>query len=295
MPISRIRLAVASAVTAGTIAMAASAASAHVSFDKTSVPASSTQAVQARVPVEDFGDPTTFNDGVRVRLPQSFSAVSCATPVGWTCVVEDRATGDHIIWSRDAGTGPIDLLDFTIDTPAQVGRYAVPVDQSKSNGELVSWENGEGEDHPAPILEVTPAGTAPASNDEGGGSHDGSDDSAIAPADPAAATSPSTPSAQSAPDARQPTPTTNPSPAASATPATATDSPTDADPVATGDEEAAPLQAAIVAAPVDSGGSSSTPAVIVALLALSAAIAGTFFWRRNRAGRPDTAGDHTSV
>jgi uncharacterized protein YcnI len=183
------RLAVAVAALA-VVGLTGGPALGHATLDKSSLPADSEQSLQVRVPVER---PAAYNVKIIVEVPAGFTALTCADKLGWRCAITaDRAQGRSalVTWERTAGLDAIDLLDWTVRTPAAPGTYAVEVNQFYSDGEVVQWDGAPDSDHPAPRLEITGAGTRPVENTESAESH-----STPPPAPAAAAPSPGAPAA----------------------------------------------------------------------------------------------------
>jgi uncharacterized protein YcnI len=152
----------------------ATAAWAHATLDKSSVPADSDQRLTLRVPVERFDPPATRNVKVVVEVPAAFTLESCRPKLGWRCSIQRTGGPGRALatWERDSGFDAIDLFEFDVHTPRYGGRFAFEVNQHYSTGEVVCWDGPEGSDHPAPVLEVTGPNEPPRGNNAPPGSHD---------------------------------------------------------------------------------------------------------------------------
>ena len=179
---------------AGALVLAlAGVAEAHVSLDKTSVPANSDQSLRAQVPGED---PPAYNVKLILEIPAGFTAKSCSDKTGWTCAIKQDTTNGRsaiITWTRQSGIDAIDFFDFVVRTPNKNGDYPFEANQFYSNGEVVHWDGPADGDRPAPRLKVTGATTQPVKNTAAPATH--------APITPAATVAPtsSPPAASAAP------------------------------------------------------------------------------------------------
>jgi uncharacterized protein YcnI len=107
---------------------------------------------------------------VVMTVPEGFT-VRLFDPVdGWTREAETTGTGEdervsRVTWTADGeGTDEGALFHFTAGGDA--GTYTFEVEQTYSDGEVVSWSGPEDADEPASIVEVT--------SSLGGGGDDGS-------------------------------------------------------------------------------------------------------------------------
>jgi uncharacterized protein YcnI len=180
------RIAIASAVAAGTLAGPV-AAGAHVTLQPKQAPAGAYVVESVRVPNET-DDATTTK--VAVRFPDGFASASYQPVDGWTVkVVKQRlatpiATDDgeitegvrQITWtatSKAAGIAPGQFRDFplSLQIPGKAGdTLTFKALQTYSDGEVVRWIGGPDADKPAPQIAVTAAAgdhhAAPATTDQ---------------------------------------------------------------------------------------------------------------------------------
>lgn len=238
------------------VGLVAGVASAHVSLDKASVPADSDQSLQARVPGEN---PPATTTKLVLEIPAGFTAKSCASPVGMTCVItKDTGQGRSalITWTRQSGAGAVDLLDFTVHTPDKNGSYPFEANQYYSDGTVIHWDGPADGDHPAPRLEVTGASTKPVSASPPPTHSPVTPDETAAPVAPSAPAAPAASAPASAAPSATATATTAPSASATASatsePAVAAPSPTggvlEVTPQAsTSEDDGAPVGVVVVA------------------------------------------------
>ncbi len=149
------------ALCAALLVVLSGTAQAHVSLDKSSVPADSDQSLQVRVPGEN---PPAYTVKLVLEVPAGFTALTCADKVGWTCALTQDTTNGRsaiITWTRESGVDAVDLFDLVVHTPTRSGDYPFEAAQSYSDGTKVFWDGPPDSDRPAPVLTVTGGGTAP--------------------------------------------------------------------------------------------------------------------------------------
>lgn len=191
------------ALAAGTtLALAAPlAASAHVTLDVNTAAAGSFALISFKVPNESATETTTK---VTVTLPTDtpLAYVSYVPVAGWTAELttttldtpvegEDGTVTEAVTavtWTADPGSeitdGQLQLFPLSVGPIPSTGSIALPVDQTYSDGTVVSWsESGDDAEHPAPVLYIN---DAPAADHHDGGTDD---DAAIEVTDDSSATS----------------------------------------------------------------------------------------------------------
>lgn len=223
------RLLVVVAVTGALLVLLPGTALAHASFDVRQVPASSTQDLVLRIPLER----EAANDLVEVLVPGAFMVDACDGAEGWSCRQDETSDGDTVLTLERAPDGPGDteLFALTVTAPTAEGVYAFPTIQTYDDGEEASWIGAAGSDQPAPRIQVGDETTEVEFSGD------------------------ATPHTELAPDDANPSPTPTPSEEASSSPSPTDDppSPTAAPDAAAGDEDgdgglSPALVAAIVAA-----------------------------------------------
>jgi uncharacterized protein YcnI len=135
-------------------------AEAHARLDKKSVKAGSIQALSVRVPGEEADAGTTK---VVLEIPAGFTAAGCKEKAGWTCAITPDTTNGRnglVTWTGSSKPKAVDFFAFTVRVPNKNGTYAFQVNQTYSDGDVAHWDQRPGEDHPAPLLEVS-AGSMP--------------------------------------------------------------------------------------------------------------------------------------
>lgn len=161
------------ALAAGTtLALAAPlAASAHVTLDGNTAAAGSFTLLTFKVPNESATESTTK---VEVTLPSDtpFDYVSYVPVAGWTTeLVRSGETVSAVTWTAEDGVGITDgqlvLFPLSVGPVPDTGSIALPVDQTYTDGTVVSWsETEEGAEHPAPVLYVNDAPVADHHSDD---------------------------------------------------------------------------------------------------------------------------------
>ena len=191
------------ALAAGTtLALAAPlAASAHVTLDENTAAAGSFALISFKVPNESATETTTK---VEVTLPSDtpLAYVSYVPVAGWnaeltTTILDTPVEGEDgtvteavtkVTWTADPGSeitdGQLQLFPLSVGPIPNTGSIALPVDQTYSDGTVVSWsESGDDAEHPAPVLFIN---DAPATDHHGDGAED---DAAIEVTDDSSSTS----------------------------------------------------------------------------------------------------------
>jgi uncharacterized protein YcnI len=183
MGISRIgrRMFVGSLLVASAIALGASVAGAHVEVVPGSAPKGGSEILSFSVPNEE---PDANTVGVEIDLPTKHPIASVATkPMpGWTVTVEKTKLAKPvksddgevteavttITWTAtDGGLTPGEFDLFTISAgplPTNTNQLVFKAIQTYSDGTTVDWiqrtvKGAPEPDHPAPVLELTKAGS----------------------------------------------------------------------------------------------------------------------------------------
>jgi uncharacterized protein YcnI len=150
-----VRLAV--LVCAATAALvAAASASAHARVSPSVSLANELQLYSLAIPTEKTGAYTTK---IVLTLPKGFSIDSFVPSPGWTRVEQSTGSGDNAVITRVTWTGghvPTDEDSFfqflaEADTP---GTYTFQVQQTYSDGSIVTWSGPESSEAPAPTIDV---------------------------------------------------------------------------------------------------------------------------------------------
>jgi len=138
------------------------AASAHVTVDPDSAEPGSYALITVKVPNESD---TASTDRLELTLPtdEPFTSV-CTVPVpGWTAeLVTEGDLVTSIVWTAspgaEIGAGQLQLFPISVGPVPDVGSLLLPATQGYDDGTVVEWsEEGEGAEHPAPVLFVNDA------------------------------------------------------------------------------------------------------------------------------------------
>jgi periplasmic copper chaperone A len=182
------RFIVAGAIVGTVVCAFASAASAHISIDPSSVAKGSTVKLSFEVPNESTTAKTTKVQIVFPGAPDVIPGVSVLAKPGWKFdvvttklakpITTDDGTIEEVVssitWTADnaaAGIGDGEFGEFTIDAdgiPEDADQLVFKAVQTYSDGTIERWvdpvtEGGPEADHPTPILKLTaPAGEATA-------------------------------------------------------------------------------------------------------------------------------------
>lgn len=140
------KLVVSSSVVAAALWLAG-AAFAHARISPDVSVAKQLQLYSLAVPTEKRGVTTTK---VVLTLPPGFDIDSFVPSPGWTRQVRQTA----VTWTGgSAPTGDDALFQFLAE-PAKAGTYTFQVQQTYSDGSIVSWSGSESSEDPAPTIEV---------------------------------------------------------------------------------------------------------------------------------------------
>jgi uncharacterized protein YcnI len=147
------------------VLLPSSPASAHASFvgAPSGYPANSEQTLTMNVPHER--DDTTYNVAVSVRIPATWSALSCQSKATWTCSI-DVVDGRQVFrFVKTAGSevAEDETFQFTARTAPAAGTFSFETVQTYNTSEVVSWIGAAGTANPAPTLSTLPGGAAPQS------------------------------------------------------------------------------------------------------------------------------------
>lgn len=146
------RAVAAAAVAVVVLVLLPSVALAHASFDVRQLPASSSQELVLRVPLER----DAANDLVEVLVPGAFTVDTCDGAEGWSCQQDTTADGDTVLAFERAPDGPggTERFALTVTAPDQEGVYAFPTIQTYDDGQEVAWIGEPGSARPAPRIQV---------------------------------------------------------------------------------------------------------------------------------------------
>ncbi len=134
------------------VALAATPAWAHASFDVRQLPAGGSETVELRVPVEiDAG-----NEFVDVLVPAGWTVDDCTGASGWSCATAPRDDDTTVVnlAREDGGAGDVELFTLGLTAPDAQGEYAFPVVQTYDDGSEAAWIGEPGGDRPAPVIQV---------------------------------------------------------------------------------------------------------------------------------------------
>jgi Domain of unkown function (DUF1775) len=257
---------------------------AHATFlnAPASVPADTDIALTMSVPHER--DDTTFNVDVAIQLPDGWTGVACQTKPTWTCTMPNEAGHVVVRYVKDAGADPAEdeTFQYTAHVGPTVETVSFPTLQTYNTGEVVAWIGDPGGSDPAPTLEVTaappttpPPTPAPTSPPATNPSATPAPTTAAVPATTAAPVS-TIASTSSSSTSTEPTTTSKASTTTSAV-TTTSDSTSTASARTTSSQ------------PNESGSDSSNAGIIVAVIVVLCAAAGTgayLYVRRQRAASP---------
>jgi uncharacterized protein YcnI len=152
----RRRLAAAACVLAAMLAGTAGA-SAHARISPAVSVAGKLQLYSLAVPTEKSGVTTSK---IVLTVPTGFGIDSFAPPPpGWTMQVSQTGSGDNAVVTRVTWTGgrtPTgeDSLFQFLAQPAAAQTYTFQVQQTYSDGSIVSWAGSESSAAPAPTIDV---------------------------------------------------------------------------------------------------------------------------------------------
>ncbi|MFI0357123.1 YcnI family protein [Actinomadura sp. 9N407] len=176
------RAAALASLTAVSIVGLASGAAAHVTANPRTAEQGSFTKVSFRVPNER---PNAGTTKLAIEMPAGhpIEHVSVRAVPGWTVKVERakleapvKTDGgeiteavSRIVWTGgEIETGRFEEFDVSMGPlPTNVDQVLFKAEQTYSNDEVVKWDQDPGDgtnepEHPAPVLKLTPKGTAPA-------------------------------------------------------------------------------------------------------------------------------------
>jgi uncharacterized protein YcnI len=176
------RAAALASLTAVSIVGLATGAAAHVTANPRAAEQGSFTKVSFRVPNER-PKATTTKLAIEMPAGHPIEHVSVRAVPGWSVKVERaklkvpvKTEGgeiteavSRIVWSGgEIGTGRFEEFDVSMGPlPTGVDQVLFKAEQTYSNDEIVKWDQDPGDganepEHPAPVLKLTPKGTAPA-------------------------------------------------------------------------------------------------------------------------------------
>lgn len=148
-------------------------ASAHVSLEENTATPGEFTTLTFRVPNETENAST---NKLTITMPTAqglFDSVSFVPVPGWTAqLVETKldkpiTTGDEtitqavtqVVWTADDPSaayapGSLGIFKLFVGAVPDVGKVSFPADQGYSDGSVVSWSDGVGGEHPAPVLYI---------------------------------------------------------------------------------------------------------------------------------------------
>jgi uncharacterized protein YcnI len=136
--------------------VAAATASAHARISPAVSVAKELQLYSLAVPTEKEGVTTTK---IVLTVPAGFSIDSFVPSPGWTREVRQTGSGEEAViqkvtWTGGSvPTGEDSLFQFLAE-PSASGTVAFQVQQTYSDGQVVSWTDPESGEDPAPAIEV---------------------------------------------------------------------------------------------------------------------------------------------
>ncbi len=143
----------------------AASASAHARVSPAVSLAGELQLYSLAVPTEKGGATT---NKIVLTVPKNFSIDSFVPNPGWHRVLQQTGAGDNAVVQRvtwtggDVPSGEDSLFQF-LGQPASPGTYTFQVQQTYSDGSIVTWNGSESSPAPAPTIEAV------SSLDGGGG------------------------------------------------------------------------------------------------------------------------------
>ena len=147
----------AASLAAAVTALAPSTASAHARVSPPESLAGKLQLYSLVVPTEKAGLTTSK---VVMSVPAGFDIDSFAPPpAGWRQQVQQTGSGEsavvtRVVWTGGhTPTGEDSLFQFLAE-PASAGTYTFRVQQTYSDGSIVSWAGSESSADPAPSIDV---------------------------------------------------------------------------------------------------------------------------------------------
>jgi uncharacterized protein YcnI len=148
-------LAVSLLAAAAALVVAASA-SAHARISPDVSVSKQLQLYSLAVPTEKAGVTTSK---VVLTVPTGFSIDSFVPSPGWKRVLQQTGSGEEAVIQKVTWTGGSvptedDALFQFLAEPSAAGTYTFQVQQTYSDGSIVSWAGSESSEDPAPAIEV---------------------------------------------------------------------------------------------------------------------------------------------
>lgn len=134
----------------------AAAASAHAHVSPLVSLSGDTQLYSLAVPTEKEGATTTQ---IVLTVPTGFSIDSFVPSPGWKRAVQSTGSGESTVVQKVTWTGghvptEEDSLFQFLGEPSKAGTYTFQVQQTYSDGTVVTWSGPESSDTPAPTIEA---------------------------------------------------------------------------------------------------------------------------------------------
>jgi uncharacterized protein YcnI len=151
-----VRAARTAALAAVLLALAPASALAHAEISPEVSLSGALQLYSLAVPTEKDNAATTK---VVLTLPKGFAIDSFVAAPGWHRAVKQTGSGEEAVvqsvtWSGGhTPTGEDSLFQF-LASPASTGTYRFTVEQTYSDGSLVTWSGPESSDSPSPTIEA---------------------------------------------------------------------------------------------------------------------------------------------
>jgi uncharacterized protein YcnI len=147
-------LAAACGVAAALVVVAS--ASAHARINPSVSLSNELQLYSLAVPTEKENAATTK---IVLTLPKGFSIDSFVPSPGWKRVLQQTGSGENAViqkvtWSGGKTPTEEDSLFQFLAQPAGTGTYTFQVQQTYSDGSVVSWSGPESSEAPAPTIKV---------------------------------------------------------------------------------------------------------------------------------------------
>ena len=133
-----------------------SAASAHARVSPPVSLAKTLQLYSLAVPTEKANLATTK---IVLTVPQGFGIDSFAPSPGWQQQIQQSGSGNNAVITKvtwtggKVPTGEDSLFQF-LAQPSKPGSLTFQVEQTYSDGSIVTWSGPESSDHPAPTIEA---------------------------------------------------------------------------------------------------------------------------------------------
>jgi uncharacterized protein YcnI len=153
----RCRIPAAFALVAAVGLVAAATASAHARISPPVSLSNTLQLYSLAVPTEK--NPPLTTTKIVLTVPQGFSIDSFVPSPGWKRVLQQTGSGDSAVIQKVTWTGGSipsgeDSLFQFLGQPAKNGTYTFTVQQTYSDGSLVTWSDPESGADPAPSIQA---------------------------------------------------------------------------------------------------------------------------------------------